>query len=428
MGFLGNYREKKHRKIYILSETEPVHTSGQVIQFGSPKEPLDREIEALNYTTLKLSADSSGIGEIKTRPDIASEVIGVNEEYGSMDAFSAIPTPTDSPHEYIAVSIATNPFFIGKLNGIILIIGNEDNTAVEMVLSVDAVIEHNGTKLTQEEGTTYNATVNRNQKLLVSSGGDLTGTRIASSSGLSVFSGHECGLVPTDNIQAGCDHLVEQIPPTSIWGTEYILSPFLGRTAGSLVKIVAAEDSTLISIQCTNGGEEMTKELATIGTNESYNFVHQHSSYCRVSSNQPILVAQFSMVRDNNEDIGAPFMLLVPDVDKSLDSTSFISIDTSHHRFQHFTTFIIEGDHLDTSVLVDGSPIELEGTSHQVLDFGSNKTYLVIRMSVGEGYHHLQHSMFGRVFGLMVYGFTRDASYGYSMGYHQGMMYIRRTM
>ena len=427
MGFLDNYRKKNYRKIYILSETEPVHTLGQVKKLGSPTEPLDREIEALNYTTMKLSADGSEIGEIKTSPDVASEVIGVNEEYGSMDAFSTIPIPADSPHEYIAVSIATNPFYIGKLNGIILIIGSKDNTAVEIVLSVDAVIEHNGTKLTQGKGTTYNATVNKNQKLLVSSGGDLTGTRIASSSGLSVFSGHECGVIPIDNIHAGCDHLVEQIPPTSIWGTEYILSPFLGRTAGSLVKIVAVEDNTLINIQCTDGGETMTNKIATIGTNESHNFVHQRSSYCRVSSNQPILVAQFSMAR-NNEAIGAPFMLLVPDIDKSLRNVSFISIDTTDHRFHHFATFIIAGDHLDTSVLIDGSPTVLEDTSHQVLDFGSNKTYLVIRMSVGEGYHHLQHGMFGRIFGLMVYGFTRDASYGYSMGYHQGMMYIQRPM
>ena len=73
---------------------------------------------------------------IKTSPDIASEVIGVNEEYRGMDAFSAIPIPADSPHEYITVPIATYPFYIGKFNGIILIIGHMDTTAVEMVLYI----------------------------------------------------------------------------------------------------------------------------------------------------------------------------------------------------------------------------------------------------------------------------------------------------
>ena len=126
------------------------------------------------------------------------------------------------------------------------------------------------------------------------------------------------------------------------------------------------------------------------------------------------------MARDN-EDIGARFMLLVPDVHKSLGNVSFISIDTVDHSFHHFVTVVIKGRYLGTPVMIDGSPIEQEDTSHQVLDFGSNLTYLVIRMSVDED-HHIQHSMLGRLFGLMVYGFTRDASYGYSMGYHQGMV------
>ena len=65
--------------------------------------------------------------------------------------------------------------------------------------------------------------------------------------------------------------------------------------------------------------------------------------------------------------------------------------------------------------MIDGSPSVLEDTFHQVLDFGPNETFLVIHMSMCDGYHHLQHGMFGWVFGLIVYGFTRDASYGYSM-------------
>ena len=392
---------------------------------GSPTEPLEGEIEPLKYTTLELPVEDFAISQINATPDCSIEVIGVNEEFKSVDAFCGIPVDPGIPQEYVAVSLATDPHYTGQHDGVIQIIGSQDGTSVDIVLSVDAAIVGGKNASYYERDKTHSIIMDKYETLTITSVGDLTGTRIISSSGLSVFSGHECRFTESDaDCRVGeCDILVEQLPPTSVWGTEYILSPFLGRTTGSRIKVVAARANTVINIQCYSMNHDKTvpDKVVTIGSGESYHFILQRSSYCRVSSNQPILVAQFSMAREN-EDIGAPFMLLVPDVDKSLRNVSFISIDTTDHRFHHFVTVVIKGGYLDTPVMIDGSPTVLEDASHQVLDFGSNKTYLVIRMSVGEGYHHLQHGMFGRVFGLMVYGFTRDASYGYSMGYHQGMV------
>ncbi len=56
---------------------------------------------------------------------------------------------------------------------------------------------------------------------------DLTGTRITSSKPLSVFSGSDCANVPQG--KGGCDHLVEQVPPTvTWWGSKFFVASLEG--------------------------------------------------------------------------------------------------------------------------------------------------------------------------------------------------------
>ena len=376
-------------------------------------------MEALNFTTLKIPPNSASIAKIQISPDTSAEVIGVNEEYASADTFASIPVTVGTSQEYFAVSIATNSFFAGRLNGVIHIIASSNKTTIKISLIVDATVDKGGRISKQSGGTSYQTVLNQGERLSIASGDDLTGTRITSSFGVSVYSGHECAFVPVSDLQSGCDHLVEQMPPTSVWGTEYIVTPFFNRNCRSHVKIVAAQPSTSVSIQCVDG--QLKTRSVVLGMGESYNFTLKSNVNCRIVSSYPILVAHFTPAR-GSDFVGAPFMLLVPDARKSLGNTSFLSTGTTYHRLQHYVTFIVKeiSDLSNASVLLDGSPVVPKKVNCESLEFGSGEMFLVVHMSVGEGYHRLQHDMFGQVFGLLVYGFTRDASYGYSMGYHQG--------
>ena len=402
-----------------------VNTIVQVMRLGSPTEPLDGEIQPLDYTTLEFPVEDAAIADITMSPDCSAQVIGVNEEQGSVDVFSAIPVNSGMGQEYIAVSTATSSFSDKHRDSSIDIIAAHDNTSVEINFFVNAVVvEANRNVFSTGSATHHQTFLNKYQTLTITSPEDLTGTRIIASSGLSVFSGHECGHIGVDSEkgQIECNHLVEQMPPTSLWGTEYIVTPFLGRTGESLVKIVAARDGTEVSTNCMKtGGQPVSSTVEVIDARKSHEFHLHRDTYCKINSSNPILVTHFNTAR-GNEDIGASSMVLVPDVEKPLRNISFMSFDTEDHKFHHFMTFVIKGSHPDGAVLLDGSPIVLGETAHELVDFGLGEMFLVVRMSLKEGYHHLQHKMFGRLFGLIVYGFTRNTAYSYSMGYHQGML------
>jgi len=58
-------------------------------------------------------------------------------------------------------------------------------------------------------------------------GDDLTGYFINSSRPIAVYAGHACAFVP--EMKLFCDHMVEQIPPTSELGRQHIVPPIIGR-------------------------------------------------------------------------------------------------------------------------------------------------------------------------------------------------------
>ena len=164
--------------------------------------------------------------------------------------------------------------------------------------------------------------------------------------------------------------------------------------------------------------------LITLGTGESHEFFLGPTEFCHVSASEPVLVTQFSLNKQN-EDIGGPFMLLVPDINKPLENVSFISINAGQHHFHHFISFVIKAQFWELQrIYLDESRVRLTDTAHQVLEFGRGLTFVSVRMSVSPGYHYLRYSNYKKLFGMMVYGFSREISYSYSLGYHQGKLVL----
>ena len=83
-----------------------------------------------------------------------------------------------------------------------------------------------------EDNTTINVgfqtiLLNKMETYLLQSTGDLTGAVAVSNNPISFFSGHQCTNVPTNVTY--CDHLIQQLPDTSTWGTHFLSAPFAGR-------------------------------------------------------------------------------------------------------------------------------------------------------------------------------------------------------
>ena len=427
VAFLDNYRARTIRLLYFLSGSSKTAAS---MKMSGEAKLVEAELSPRNYTTFRISpAQHKQVAEVTVDNDDVSEMIGCNEELGSMDAFAAIPVSSqlNSPEEYFAVSVGTSSHYVGTLYGLVLIVGSDENTVVEIEVVVAALAELNGAVTKMRPGKAHTFVINKLDTILVTAGRDLTGTRVTANKPLTVYSGHECGFLPKDS--ASCDHLVEQIPPVRLWGKEYVLTPFLQRRSGDLVKIVAARENTKIVTRCVNSTSSSfvlrpMETLITLGAGESHEFLLGATEFCHVSASEPVLVTQFSLNKQN-EDIGGPFMLLVPDINKPLENVSFISINAGQHHFHHFISFVIKAQFWELQkIYLDESRVRLTDTAHQVLEFGRGLTFVSVRMSVSPGYHYLRHSNYKKLFGMMVYGFSREISYGYSLGYHQGKLVL----
>lgn len=74
---------------------------------------------------------------------------------------------------------------------------------------------------------------------------DMTGTVIVSSSPIAVFSGYDCN---PDTGQGVCDHVFEQLPPTSSIDTAFVATPHMN--SDTKIRIIATEFS-IIFYNCT---------------------------------------------------------------------------------------------------------------------------------------------------------------------------------
>src|SRR6218665_791026 len=74
---------------------------------------------------------------------------------------------------------------------------------------------------------------------------DYTGIYIASSQPIAVYSGHSCAMIPVTTLY--CDHVVEQVPPLTQWGSLFIMSSFYGRPwgVGYRIRVVAQTDTNV---------------------------------------------------------------------------------------------------------------------------------------------------------------------------------------
>lgn len=74
----------------------------------------------------------------------------------------------------------------------------------------------------------------------VQSTADLSGSKVTASNPVVVLSGHSCAQKHTN-----CNHVLEQLLPTSAWGTHYVVPPLASQTRFDLVYAVASQPTKL---------------------------------------------------------------------------------------------------------------------------------------------------------------------------------------
>ncbi|MEM9053503.1 MAG: IgGFc-binding protein, partial [Bacteroidota bacterium] len=189
--------------------------------------------------------------------------------------------------------IATFDDSDGGLSSIFNIIGTADNTLVNVTPSAPTVFGG--------AGTTFSLTLNEGEVISISSGDDLSGSRVSSAGApIAVSSGHEQTLIGIPNCNA-TSHLWEQLIPISDWRTVYPIFPLEGN-GGDLFRVVALSDNTELYDGCDL--------LATINEGEIYEDFIQNPFM--LSSSDPVSV--IAVLRGTNcsgNGLGDPNMRLI---------------------------------------------------------------------------------------------------------------------
>jgi len=296
-------------------------------------------------------------------------------------------------------------------------------------------------------GTVYNVNA---------SGSDMTGIFISSTQPIGLYTGLDCAYVPVNSTVQTCDHIIEQIPPNSQLGTEFIMSSFYGRNpmVGYQYRVISAGATNVVAatIQYNAAtGATQAPVITNVGLVRRGTFYE--GSVGRNSANPtltlitcsiPCLVMQYGEAYDTivppNEPSSAQpaeSMLTIPGVNHYTNDVTFSTSryyakgSNSTGDFINGITIIANQSDLASIMLDQKTPVSSLGTPVSFtfpasLFSGSpdTNTYAMIYASVSPGFHTVT-STTGASFSVYVYGSAPSQSiypdgpesYAYLAGY-----------
>ena len=317
-------------------------------------------------------------------------VYGMNYRELSSDAFLALPCHTllVDYYEYFGVS-----YYDGSQRpNYLVIVSSSDNTTVQI-------------------GSNPPFTLNKMQTYLWERRASIMGTRINSNKPIAVFSGATCTKVPRD--KQICDHLYEQLPPSFVWGTNFLTASFEGRTSGELYRIVASQASTSVNVNCTHLSGVQLFNLSEPGSWDEFSTPASNKSHCSITSNKPLLVMQFSLGYAFDQ-IGDPSMMMIVPVEQYLTKysfTAFPQLSTNH------ITIYTNSENFDPqNIFIDGNSLE-NNTWTTVYCSGSEEICgYITYANLTTGHHTLYHSGCSSQVGMSAYGFGFHNAFAYPGG------------
>ena len=349
-------------------------TSGSV---SSVQLPSGAEIRASN------AAADNGIHVHASAP---VTVYGLDELLHSTDGYLALPTDALGT-DYIALGYGgENQADPSEL----AVVGTEDGTTVTITPSTTLSGQH-------PAGATFEVALDQGQTYQLQ-GRDVSGTLISSDKAISVFAGSECADVPAMPLTFSCNHLVEQLPPTSEWGRHFVSMPLATRD-GDTFRILASQDNTTVQL---NG--------AAIATLNRGQFTEQQvTDPAWIVADKPVLVMQYSNGTSFDGVAAAdPSQTMIPPYEQFVDSYT-VTTPPAAPFASNYLNVIAPNDAVDGGILLDDEPI-----SSEAFTAIGGSGFSGAQVSVTPGSHTLSGSS---AFGVQSYGFAEADSYGYPGGF-----------
>jgi len=239
--------------------------------------------------------------------------------------------------------------------------------------------------------------------------GNLSGTRIATSKPVALFSGNVATIEPYSRGECCADHLEHQMLPLEAWGTSYAVAAPPNSEGDSddlaVYRITGAYHDTELEYCPTPppGAPESVDayETATFETNKSFTVFSK-------DDDKPFAITQFieSTVATGRDDmLGDPAMIALPAATQF--QRKYVFAVPSGYEID-FVTVVSRGL---GDVTLDGSSIPEEDFSE--LAVLSGVLYRYAHVKVGPGSHTIESSV---PIGITVVGYDVAVSYGFPGG------------
>ncbi|XP_062500732.1 uncharacterized protein LOC134177969, partial [Corticium candelabrum] len=393
LGFMANYQSKANLYLFL---TSPKSLNYTVV---APTNGFSQSGYLLANTLVSVQLPTSllmpyGISDrgILVRSTEDMTVYGLNQEKYSTDAFLALPTYIQGL-QYVVPSYTQKSASYQSLIGIV---GIHNNTQVTIVLASSA---SDGTK-SHNAGANVTYTINWMETLQLQ-GYDLTGSRVYSDKTVAVFGGHECVNIPVGTHY--CDHLVEQVPPITTLGKHFATVPLATRAAGDRFRAIASKDGTDVTI---NG----QLQASNLQAGQFHEFTASSTTFLSIEAAQPILLMQYSQGSTVDSTKSDPFMLMIPPVEQYRSRYIISTPPDRPAPFSNYLAIIVTDDKKD-GLRLDDQPLPSSVVWNNIP--GQTLAGANVPISIGSHtIHHVDKSNFG----LSIYGFEDDDSYGYPGG------------
>ncbi len=237
---------------------------------------------------------------------------------------------------------------------------------------------------------------------VMTSAGDLTGTRVVADKPVQVIGGHDCTDVPL-NITA-CDHLEESIFPLDALAKEYFVAPPVhpsdaNAEKAQIVRIIATEADTTLTF---DPDQPVNKSLTNAG---DYLEIGMSTAAYKVSADKKILVTQYMVGQSAGYGLSDPAM--VQAVPAEQFRTDYLFYAATNWSSNYVDVIAPDG----ATVTVDGAMVPV-GSWKSIGATGWSYAHVQLS-NAGDGTHTVQGD---QKVGIGVYGVQSFGSYWYPGG------------
>ena len=290
--------------LFIAGETE---TSGTVtipsLTFSEPFTVTPGSVTSVALPPEAMIVNSDTVEDLGVHVTAEAEVTvyGLNRVMFTTDAFLGLPTDALGT-DYINLGFVNTDVVNGTE---FAVVATQDGTTVTITPSVTTGGHEAGVPytVTMDQGQTYQLRGARERR------GPVRHDRHRGQADRASSAATSARMSPTGEILA-CDHLVEELPPTTTWGQNFVTMPLATRTGGDTFRILASTDGTVVSI---NGGTGIPLDRGQM---------HQQIIVgpSEITSTKPILVMQYSNGTTFDDVTSDPFQMMIPSSEQFLAS------------------------------------------------------------------------------------------------------------